>query len=373
MRILIAPDKFRGSLSAFEAADAIAAGVRQALPDAEVDCAPIADGGEGTVEVIARALGGQMVPVRVRGPLGEPVQARYAWIPQSRLAVVEMSEASGLSRVRVPNPWRSSTFGTGELILDAAGRGAEEILVGIGGSATNDGGAGAAAAAGYVFAGPSGEPLDPTPEGLENLAGIRRPATRLQPALRVMSDVENPLLGPDGATSVFARQKGADAEMIRRLEHVMERLVAICRRDLGTDFAGVPGAGAAGGLGFGFLTFFGASVEPGFARVATLLDLEQRIIAADLVITGEGSLDAQTLRGKGPGAVATLARRHGKRVVAFAGRIDDEAGVRGLFDASSALADGSITPEQAVKSAASLLRDRAARIAHLLNIDSLML
>jgi len=329
VKIVVAPDKFKGSLSAHEAAAAIGVGLRQVFPGAEIVEVPIADGGEGTMGLVSGLLGAEEREVRVRGPLGEVVTARYGLAGER--AVMEMSAASGLLLVAEErrDPWAATTFGTGEMIRDALASGAKQVMVGIGGSATNDGGRGMAEALGFEFLlGPDGV-----------LTGIIPPLVRPgeQASFVVACDVSNPLLGVAGCTRVYGPQKGIRKEDFARHERRLADLVEVVRRDVAQVAADAPGAGAAGGLGFGLMAFCGAGLRPGFDLVAELTGLEAEIGTADLVITGEGSMDAQTLMGKGPAGVADLARAAGKPVVAFCGVARDEAALLERFDAVVAL------------------------------------
>jgi glycerate kinase len=305
-RILVAPDKFKGSLTAPAAAQAIGDGIRDALPDAEIVLRPIADGGDGTAETLHAALGGSWVHVPgVADPLGRPIEARYLWIGAD-LAVIAMSEASGLWRLHPGeyDPLRASTFGTGQLIADALHRGARSILIGLGGSATNDGGAGMARALGFQFLDSFGRPLD-LPAALADLGTIAPPSHAAAAEITGLCEVSNPLLGPHGASRTFAPQKGATPALAESLDRHLRHLANVVARDLHCDFRDTPGAGAAGGLGFGLLSFCSASLKPGFETIAALLGLQREIATCDLVITGEGSLDDQTLHGKVPAASRT--------------------------------------------------------------------
>ncbi len=369
MRILIAPDKFKGSLSAREASAAIRRGFQRAYPSAEIIEMPVADGGEGTMEAIHSVRGGDWIALDAHDPLGRPVRARYLWL-DDKSAVIGMSEASGMRHVKQSerNPLIASTFGTGELIRDAIARGAARIMVGLGGSATNDAGLGMAAALGYRFLTSDGELLDPVPASLLALTSIRTDLVPPMPPVTAACDVRNPLLGPDGATRIYGPQKGVDEKNAAFLEAALENLADVAAHDLGCDFRDEPGAGAAGGLGFGLLTFCRAQIRSGFEVVAGYLDMEAAILAADLVITGEGSLDSQTLHGKAPLGIAKLARRHGRRVVAFAGNVPADVDWSAHFDAAHAINDGSLTVEESIRDAANLLEQCAHRTATLLHL-----
>ncbi len=361
MKILIAPDKFKGSLSAVQAARAIRRGVETALPDAECRELPMADGGEGTAEVLCAAAGGEWLSAPAHDALGRPIEADYAWLPGA-VAVINMSEASGLWRLTAEerDPLRASTFGTGELIADARRRGARKILVGLGGSATNDGGIGMAAALGWRFADQAGQPVEALPVYLPMVVQIHRPADAPLAEMVVMCDVTNPLLGSRGATAIFGPQKGADEQKRPILEAALAHLADLAAHELGNDFREVPGAGAAGGLGFGLLTFCPAELRSGFEAIAEAVGLREAIAASDLVITGEGCLDGQTLEGKGPAGIGVLARQLGKPVLAFGGQVLGSEALGQIFDGVFALKDDTITVETAIREAANLLEAKTA-------------
>ena len=389
MRILVAPDKFKGSLDARGIAENVAAGLRDALPDAKIDIVPMADGGEGTAEVICDALGGSWLKCRVHDPLGREIDARYAYIHSQKLAVMEMSEAAGMRRLR-PNERDvdlSNTFGVGEMIVNAASRGPHDIVVGLGGSATNDGGFGMARALGFRFfagerelRGAVGELLRLTrieapAELVGALVSSARPLERrlaqapLQPGLpKIIAavDVRNPLLGQNGATRVFGPQKGATAEKGDILEQALRKLADVVSKDLHCDFRDEPGAGAAGGLGFGLMSFCGAIIRPGFDVVAESIGLESKMKDTDVVITGEGSLDRQTLEGKTPAGVARLSRKFGKRVFAIVGRASKDRQVQELFDGVYELAQLGMSEQENMARAAELLREKARELGRTL-------
>lgn len=358
VRILVACDKFKGSLSAPEACEAIARGFGAVWAAAEIDCHPIADGGEGFAGSLLGPLNGRWVNADARDPLGRMVSARYVVgeTKGRRVAVIEMAEASGMWRVRPDERdiLCSNTFGTGELMRHAVMvHAVEHLMVGLGGSATNDGGAGMAAALGVRFLDQVGAELEPRPAAwVGRLARVDGAARLSLPAVTAACDVANPLLGNEGATRVFGPQKGARAGDIPLLEQSLEELVRCSGRP---ELARVPGAGAAGGLGFGVMAFADGKLVSGFELVASLTGLEDRIAAADLVITGEGSLDGQSLAGKGPVGLARLARRHGKRVVAFCGRADQAIRGAGCFDAIHALSDSGLPETELMARAAELL------------------
>ena len=328
MRVVVAPDKFRGTLTAVEAADAIARGWRERDPQAEIERVPVADGGEGTLDTLVHALGGRWLRARVSGPLGDPVDAAYglAETGDGLLAVVEMARASGLGLLAPSrrDPLRATTRGTGELILAAAAHRPRRILVCIGGSATTDAGAGMAQALGIRLLDDGGRDIPPGGRGLGRLAridatGLARDVRDLDVVVAV--DVDNPLTGATGAAAVYGPQKGAGPEEIAVLEEGLGRFAAVVHRDLGIDVRHVPGAGAAGGLGAGLLAFLGARLRPGFELVAEALDLGRKLEAAAACVTGEGRFDAQSSRGKAPAGVLRLAREAGCRSVLIAGEV----------------------------------------------------
>ena len=378
MKILIAPDKFKGSLDARSVAENIAAGIRDVLPEATIVTMPIADGGEGTAAVIAEGCDAERITARVHDALGRAIEADYFWLRDRQIAVMEMSAAAGLWRIAPAQRdlLRANTFGVGEMMRHAAQRNPKEILIGLGGSATNDGGSGMAQALGYRFLGTDQERELKTPAELVNLTRITRPEilTALSrqdcdapfPKVIAAVDVRNPLLGERGATRTFGRQKGGSAEQLELLEEGLKRLADIAARDLGCDFRDTPGAGAAGGLGFGLMSFCGATIEPGFDVVAEFIGLRAAIDRADVVITGEGRLDAQTLEGKGPAGVARLARQSGKRVYAIAGWASDAPEIRDLFDGIAALARPPVRTEEAINRAGELLQERARELARMM-------
>ncbi|PYI53265.1 MAG: glycerate kinase [Verrucomicrobia bacterium] len=365
MKILIAPDKFKGSLSAREVAENIAAGLRDVLPDAKIDMVPMADGGEGTAEVIGDALGGSWVNCDAHDPLGRQIDARYAWIEHRKLAVMEMSEAAGMRRFSggERDPLRANTFGVGEMLLDALQRGAREIVIGLGGSATNDGGFGMARALGFRFFSGNDHELTSAISELQKLRRIQSPRNLSLPEIIAAVDVRNPLLGKNGATRVFGPQKGAREDKIDVLERALTTLADVVAKDLNVDYRDEPGAGAAGGLGFGLISFCGAKIRPGFDVVAEAVKLETKMKDIDLIITGEGSLDAQTLEGKTPAGVAQLARRLGKRVFAIVGRASEDRSVREIFDKVYVLAQPGMSEKENMAHAAELLWENARELA----------
>jgi glycerate kinase len=362
-RILIACDKFKGSLSADEANEAIARGFGKRFPGAVIEVRAIADGGEGFVSTAARELNGEWIETEVHDAAGRPVKARYlvASHQGERVAVMEMAEASGLWRIPAGERdiLRASTFGTGEMIRHAfESRQVDRLIIGLGGSATNDGGAGMAAALGVRFLDADGNEIRPLPLDLsEQLAAVDESMFLRMPPVIAACDVTNPLLGVNGATRVFGPQKGADETSMPVLESALERLVSA---SAGWREAEKPGAGAAGGLGFGLMCFCGAELRSGFGLIAELTGLMAEVERADLVVTGEGSLDAQSLSGKGPFSLAGMARVHGKRVIAFCGTADDAARAAGCFDEIIELKSTGLPKDGLMSRAAELLESLAA-------------
>jgi glycerate kinase len=368
MKVLIAPDKFKGALNASDVAENIAKGLLDVLPDADIEIVPMADGGEGTAEAICEARGSSWVEGKAHDPLGREIDARYGWIDQEKLAVMEMSEAAGMRRLSETerDPVRATTFGVGEMILDATRRGANEIIIGLGGSATNDGGFGMARALGYRFDyDQEHEREKDRQQGIDliDLRRIEKPQDLELPKIVAAVDVQNPLLGKNGATRVFGPQKGATRDKIDILERALARLADVVAEQFGFDHRNEPGAGAAGGLGFGLLSFCGATIRPGFEVVAEAVGLKDKMKDADLVITGEGSLDRQTLEGKTPAGVALLARALGKPVFAIVGRATEDREVRDLFDGVYENARPGISDQENMRRAAELLRENARELA----------
>lgn len=329
MKIVMAPDSFKESLSALEVAEALAAGWRRVQPDAEILVVPMADGGEGTVDAVVAAAAGKKVEVTVTGPLGDPVRAAYGLLRDGSAAVIEMAAASGLPLVPLDqrDPRITTTRGTGELLVHALEQGARRVVLGIGGSATNDGGAGLAQALGYRLLDTEGRELPPGGAALARLARIdtshRNPRLSGCEVLAAC-DVNNPLCGPEGASHIFGPQKGASPGAVKELDAALGHFAAIVRQDLGVDVRDLPGAGAAGGLGAGLLAFAGARLAPGVSLIADLVGLREKMAGADWVITGEGRLDGQSVRGKTPCGVARLARELGIPVIALAGALGED-------------------------------------------------
>lgn len=377
MKIVIAPDSYKESLSAMAVASEIEAGFREIFPDAEYRKVPVADGGEGTVQAMIDASGGRLVELRVRGPLGEPVSAFYGMMGDGGTAVIEMAAASGLELVPAArrDPMRTTSYGTGELIRDALDAGARRFVLGIGGSATNDGGAGMLQALGGRLLDGAGNDLAPGGAALATLDKIDLSAldARINDCVfDVACDVSNPLVGPQGASHIFGPQKGATPEMVASLDAALRHYADVIARDLGRPVADVPGAGAGGGIGAAMLVFLGGRLRPGSEIVTAAVGLDAAVADADLVLTGEGRIDSQTIHGKTPVGVARVAQRHGKPVIAIAGCLAPGAeavhahGIAAVFGAVSR----PCTVEQALADAAANVRVSARNIAAVLRLGS---
>ena len=334
MKVVVAIDSFKGSLSSMEAGQAIAEGVKRVYQHAEVVVRPLADGGEGTVEALVEGMGGIFVTKEVTGPLGEKVEAVYGMIESkddlSKTVIIEMSAAAGITLVpeKSRNPMSTTTYGVGELILDAIERGCRQFIVGIGGSATNDGGVGMLQALGYDFVTQEGKAISYGGNGLRELARIEE--SNVHPTLKectfkVACDVTNPLCGENGSSAIFGPQKGATPEMIQELDQSLLHYAELSKNINSHADRFYPGTGAAGGMGFAFLTYTNATLESGIQIVLTETKLEELITTADVVVTGEGRLDGQTVLGKAPIGVAALAKKYQKKVLAFAGAVTLDA------------------------------------------------
>lgn len=358
MRVVIAIDSFKGSLGSMEAGHAIKAGILKAVADADVIVKPLADGGEGTTAALLSGLGGEMITVSVTDPLGRQVKAEYGIIQADQTAVIEMAAAAGLGLVEpgLRNPLIATTYGVGEMIKDAIKRGCRHFIIGIGGSATTDGGVGMLTALGYRFLDQSGAQIEPGIIGLGKLAEIRRDTVLPeleQCRFTIACDVNNPLYGENGAVYIYGKQKGVKAADRQRLDVMMQNYAQRTKALLGKDFAAYDGAGAAGGMGFACLSYLNAELRPGIEVVLTVTELEQYIQAADFVVTGEGRLDLQTAMGKAPIGVAKLAKKHGARVIAFAGALTDEAAHcnEAGIDAYFSIQTKAVTLEEAMEAA----------------------
>ncbi len=379
MHIVIAPQALKGSLTAAEAGQAIAKGVRGVYPEAEIDIVPIADGGEGTVQALVDATGGKLIPQTVTGPLGEPVTAFFGLLGDGQTAILEMASCAGLPLVppTLRNLRLTTTYGVGELIRSASDYGCRHFILGIGGSATNDGGAGMAQALGARLTTIEGKEISYGGAALATLAHIATETMdpRLQDCtFEVACDVINPLCGPMGASAVYGPQKGATPEMVVELDAALAHYAQIIEQDLNVKVAEIPGAGAAGGLGAGLLAFLQGTLRPGAEIVLESVRLAERIHTADLIITAEGQLDVQTGYGKSVGAVAKLAKRYGLPVLALAGSLGENyQSVYSLgVDAVAVLPPGPISSTYAMEHAAALAADATDRALRILKIGTLM-
>lgn len=380
MRILVAPDSFKESLTAVEAAAFIAEGIRRVLPTAEVISIPLSDGGEGLLDTLVAGTAGRYIITEVTGPLGEKVSARLGVLGDERTAVIEMAEASGLALIphERRNPMETATYGTGEMIRTALDLGYRRLIVGIGGSATNDGGAGMARALGVKLLDGRGEPITPGAEGLLKLESIDMSTAdpRLREAeILVAGDVTNPLCGPNGASYVYGPQKGATPEMLPLMDQALANLARVIKRDLNLEVAELRGAGAAGGLGAGLVAFAGGRLCRGLDVVFEILGFEARLASGiDLVITGEGQINNQSLFGKVPVGVARVAKKYHLPVIALVGSIAlgadriQEAGI----DAVMSITPGPLSLKESMTRAGELLADAAARALRLVLVGQLL-
>lgn len=378
MKIVVAPDSFKGSVTALEAANAIEQGLYRVFPDAIIEKIPMADGGEGTVQSLVDATGGHIRTERVFGPLGNEVEAEFGILSDGKTAVIEMASASGLTLVPPDkrNPLRTTTFGTGQLIHAALDLGCRRLIIGIGGSATNDGGAGMAEAVGVKFLKGDCTLIERGGGGLAELKSID--ITEIHPAILetetiVACDVNNPLTGPDGASHVYGPQKGATPEMVDTLDANLAHYDAILTRTLGKSFNNTPGAGAAGGLGAGLMAFLNAELKLGIDIMIDAVNLRKRMKDATLVITGEGQLDFQTAFGKTPVGVAKVAKTYDIPVIAIAGSIGE--GAKNVYaegiDAMLGIAQTPMSLADAVSDAVLLIADTAEQAARLLSIGDI--
>ncbi|MEL7896849.1 glycerate kinase [Vreelandella neptunia] len=372
MNVLLCPDSFKDALSAQDAAAAMARGVQRANPEAHVQVCPLADGGEGSLDALIAATGAERRQLNVQDALGRPRQAAWGWLSDQRTAFIELAEASGLQHLEIDerNALHTSTFGVGELLLAALDQGAEKALLLLGGSATNDGGAGMLQALGARFLDRHGEHLPPGGAALNQLASLE--LNGLDPRLAKLTleaavDVDNPLLGEHGASAVFGPQKGASPEEVEQLDRALGHFADISAQALGDDYRKLPGAGAAGGMGFAAKAFLNATLKPGIEMIMQQADMASLLACADLVITGEGRLDGQSLAGKTPIGVSRAAKRLRKPVIVLAGSLGD--GWQACFDegvtAAFALADGPMTLADALPRTAELLEARCESLLRL--------
>lgn len=345
MKIVISIDSFKGSLSSKDAGMAVRDGILQVYSekDVKIIVKPLADGGEGTIEALLSCKGGDKIEIDVTGPLGNKVSCTYGILKENKTAVIEMAEAAGIKLVpsEYLNPMNTTTYGVGEIIADAVKRGCRDFIIGIGGSATNDGGIGMLQALGYEFYDSDCVPVGSEGKELARISGFSDKGSLKalkDCSFRIACDVNNPLYGPNGAAYVYGPQKGAGPDIVEYLDCGLRKYSEVIKNVLGKDTAHIPGAGAAGGLGYAFVTFLNAELESGIQFVLNEINLEEDILNADLVITGEGKLDFQTIMGKAPIGVAKLAKKYGKTVIAFAGAATEDAdkcnieGIDAYFD-----------------------------------------
>ncbi|OVE74861.1 glycerate kinase [bacterium E08(2017)] len=378
LKVGIAPDSFKGTLSSLEAATLIERGLKKAIPDVICVKIPVADGGEGTVQALVEATGGKFVRRSVAGPLGKKVRAKFGISGDGNTAIMEMAEASGLALLKPAerNPLKTSTYGTGELIKAALDLGARKILIGIGGSATNDCGTGMARALGVKFLDSKGRSIKDCGGALKyldriDMSGLDERLKEVQ--IEVACDVDNPLTGPRGAAQVYGPQKGASPAMVDQLDESLKNTARIIKRDVGIDILRVPGSGAAGGLGGGLMAFTGGVLRPGIDIVMDAVQLARRFKGCDLVITGEGSMDGQTVYGKTPAGVAKIAKKQGLPVIAICGRLGK--GVQKVLkigiDAYTATLEFSIKKEEDIPKLGPVFIERKAeQVGRILKIGS---
>lgn len=356
MKVVVAIDSLKGSLTSMNAGMAIKEGIQKAHPAAEVIVKPLADGGEGTTDALIEGMGGERINLTVTGPLGKPVSAYYGYISKSRTAILEMASAAGIILISEgeKNPLIATTFGVGEMILDAIGRGCHNFIIGIGGSATNDGGIGMLQALGYRFLNGNKQDVGQGAQALANVAFVD--TANVSPDLaachfQIACDVTNPLCGENGATYIYGPQKGVTEELKESLDSAMSHFARITAATLGNQFSEEQGAGAAGGLGFAFLSYLNAQLTPGIDLILNTVHLESALKDADYVVTGEGRLDHQTAMGKAPVGVAKLAKKYGITVLAFAGGVTKDAVAcnKAGIDAFFPIIRGVTTLEEAMK------------------------
>lgn len=375
MKVVIAVDSFKGSLSSIEAGCAVREGIFRVHPNAEVNVKPLADGGEGTTDALIEGMGGERISMTVTGPLGKPVNACYGYLKESNTAIIEMAAAAGITLVpeNEKNPLIATSYGVGEMIKNAVEKGCRSFIIGLGGSATNDGGIGMLQALGYSFLDKDYQDVGQGAQALCKIAVIRTDAA--YPKLsechfQVACDVTNPLCGENGATYIYGPQKGVTEDMRAGLDHDMCSFAKITAETLANDFSKTPGAGAAGGLGFAFLSYLNAKLTPGIELILHAVNLEEALKNADIVVTGEGRLDGQTAMGKAPVGVAKLAKKYNTKVIAFAGGVTKDARAcnQAGIDAFFPVVRGITTLEDAMKpeNARQNIADAAEQVFRLL-------
>ncbi|MCK4662050.1 MAG: glycerate kinase [Bacteroidales bacterium] len=376
MNILIAPDSFKESLSATEVCRFIESGIKKTLFNANITSVPLSDGGEGFVQTIIDATSGRLIKVKAHDPLMRPIDAEYGILGDNETAIIEMTKVSGLELLssKERNPWITTTYGTGELIRDALNKACKKLIIGIGGSATNDGGAGMIEALGGKLLTTNGKQIEKGGGALKQLATIdlANLDKRLSECqVLVACDVINPLLGKNGASFVFARQKGANSEMIKLLEENLSHYANIIQQEIGKDISDVPGTGAAGGIGAGLIAFLNAELKPGFDIIRDILNLDEYIKQADLIFTAEGKVDFQTQFGKTPFGVAQVAKKYNKPVICLAGSIGEGVEVlynKGILSVFSII-NKPMLLDEAIANASLLLEETAERVMRLYLIN----
>ena len=370
MRIMLAPNAMKGSLSASDFANAMSEGLLMADDTLEIVKHPLADGGDGTSELLVNALGGFFIQVSVHDPLGRVINSRYGWLPQTKCAIIEMAEASGLNLLAAEelNPMVASSRGTGELVLAAVKKGAKKIILGIGGSATVDGGIGMLMALGFILLNHSGEAVEEGGNGLIQIAHILRDKVIpdiLACEIVIATDVKNPLLGAEGAAAVYGPQKGATPQMVKELELGLSNFIGLLELTSQKELVKLVGGGAAGGLALPLIALLNARMERGAELIIELLGVMDDLRSCDLVITGEGCIDQQTCQGKGPAVIAHAARVAGIPVIAIGGAINPEASY--LFDGIFSITSGPVTLEDAIINAYEMTKSLSFQLGKLLN------
>ena len=366
MRILVAPNSMKGSLNAFDFADAVEEGFHNFSEDFVIRKLPVADGGDFTGEVLKRSLNAKDIYVEVQGPLGEIVNSKFAIV--GNIAIIEMADASGMKLVdnKLLNPMKASSFGTGQLINDAINRGCTNIFLAIGGSATVDGGMGMMEAIGFQFFDENNNRLEGNGENLSRIHRIQKENISTSISFKIICDVDNPLLGENGAAAIFGPQKGATPQMVTDLEKGLRNLANVIQKEIGKQLEHIEGAGAAGGMAVPLLAFFNAELVAGADFVLNELNFEEQVKWADIIITGEGKIDKQTLNNKAPFAVAKLARNNNKPVFAFGGKVEKEAS--GAFDGMYSLASGPADLEYVMENAKQLVVNLSYELAKTIKV-----
>ncbi len=374
MKVAVAVDSFKGSLSTYEAGNAVSIGIKRAFPSADVLLFPIADGGEGSAEVIVGANAGAWKKVWVKDPLGRKIEARYGLLRQKRTAIIEIAAAAGITLITAEerNPMFTTTYGVGELIKDAVAEGCNSFIIGLGGSATNDGGIGMLSALGFEFLDERGAPVPFGAEGLSKIKKIK--ADNALPALRdchflVACDVQNPLCGENGCSAVYGPQKGADEKTVSFMDEAMERFAIHTKELYPSSDGNTPGCGAAGGLGFAFTCYLQGKLQSGIELILSQIDIEEVLPSVDIVVTGEGRLDGQSYMGKVPVGVAKLAKKYGKPVLSFSGGVTDDAKIcnQWSIDAFFPIVKGPCSLQEAMENASKNLTDTTEQVFRLIH------